>query len=196
MANRRPAPTQQNRLPVTGRRRASPPPTNATTHGRPRINTKQTRRARKNENARAAGHDGRPVQDAVPDQQILRGEGADAHAAHLQNHSRSVQGCAGRAEGGRSSGAAVHIVAHRVQWKVRGFGSHIAVGVRGRVVSESDGRFQFRRRRVAAGVCRFEIERRQEEVYVFVGRVHYGFWVFVGEEDQVEVPDVGGASLR
>ena len=52
----------------------------------------------------------RPVQAAVPDQQVLQRARARAEGQRQQDHPGGVQGGAGRAQGGGGAGATVHQV--------------------------------------------------------------------------------------
>lgn len=87
----------------------------------------------------AGGHDGGAIQNAVPNQQILRRAGTYAQGAGGQDHPGRVQGGAGRAQGGGGARAALHLVSDGVQRPLRGPGRDLAVRVRGGAIPKSDG---------------------------------------------------------
>lgn len=72
------------------------------------------------EHAGATGYDVRTIQDSLPDQQILRRTCPEPYESDIQDDSGGLQGHTRRAQGGRSAGAAFHLIAHGMQWTVRG----------------------------------------------------------------------------
>jgi len=144
----------------------------------------------------AVGHVGHAIENAVPAEQVLRGTGGDEKVRHGQGGARSVQSGADGAARGRGAGAAVHIVAGRVQRPVRGPGGDIAHRVRDRALPEPDGRAELRGRRLAARVRGAQAERRPQAQHESLGGVHHRVRVPVRPQDTLAVPDAGRAGVR
>jgi len=144
----------------------------------------------------AVGHVGHAIENALPAEQVLRGTGGNPKSGHGQGGAGGVQGSTNGPSRGRGSGAAVHLVAGRVQRPVRGPGGGVADRVRDSALPEPDGRVQLRGRRVAARVRGAQAERRPQAQHEPVGGVHHGVRVPVGAQDPLAVPDAGGAGVR
>lgn len=172
-------PTWLSRQRTACRARACPPPA----YHAPRVDTHS-------HHARAPGDDGGAIQARLPNEQVLQRARRQPQGAGHQDHPRGVPHRAGCAQGGGAAGAEVHILAHRLQWTLRRFGSGVASRVRDSYLLESNGSAKLRGRRLAAGMRRAEAERRQEALNVTVGGVHHRFGLPVRQEDPLQVPDL------
>ena len=141
------------------------------------------------ENVGPFGYDGGPVQDALPAEQVLRRTGSNAQRPNRQNVARSVQSGSGCFERSGSARAEIHLLSGRVQWPLRGTRSRFAGRVRSRPLSQSNGRFQFCRRRNSARLRRPQTQRRTKEIHVLVGRIHNSFRILVRQKDPIPVPN-------
>lgn len=63
---------------------------------------------------------GWPVENAVPNEQVLRRARTGSHGPGAEDHTGGVQGRTGRAQGSRGAGATLHLLADRMQRPLRG----------------------------------------------------------------------------